>query len=200
MSGQRIAIIGPAMRCGMVAALLARQWVGLGRRLLVLADWSNESGEVLMRPGFARFHGEIGLDVPKGRPAFAYDVETEGGTVTLPFAPYGIANRGVAFHHFWTRANMLGDEVQLADYSLALRLHGTEQSDPSMIAGLPLETGLWVVRGDYAKALLKHASTDEGGTLESCDLVIDCGAEASSWSGRTIAIHAEASPPRRPGS
>ena len=199
MSRAIIAIRGPALRCAIIAALLARQWSGLGRRIVVKPDWSGEGGELLLRPGFARFHGEIRLDgkaLGDGRVAFAYDVDCGDGTVSLPFAPFGIANRGVAFHHYWRRAEALGEMAQLTDYALALALHEADRTpDKQLLARLRVEQGVWVGREAYARTLLAHSGVEEGGAGEICDLAIDCDAPHDDWIDNTLRLHIAADIP-----
>lgn len=199
MSGVRIAITGPALRCGIVAALLSRQWAGLGREIVVDAHWAAEDGEVLLRPGFARFHGEIDFNAvghTSCRPALAYDVEVGDDRVALPLTPFGVATRGVAFHHFWLRAANMGEGRPLSDYSLALRLHQAGKAlDGALIERLQIDSGLWVACNAYARALLEHAGVREVATTDSCEIVIDCDAREGGWVGNVIAICADGSIP-----
>lgn len=199
MSGARILVRGPAMRCAIVAVLLSRQWAGLGREIVVDADWGGESGEVLLRPGYARFDQEIGFDpegLPKMRPAFAYDVACGEQRISLPFSLFGMANGGVAFHHFWLRAQSLGETIPLAGYSLALQYHFAGSApDNALLARLPLEHGIWVAREAYVRSLLGSAQVHEAKVSGDCDLIIDCGAQEVRWNGDTIAVYVDTTLP-----
>ncbi|MEL7444636.1 MAG: tryptophan 7-halogenase [Pseudomonadota bacterium] len=196
MSDKRIAIVGPALKAGVIGAYLAARWAAPGQEVIIQPEAESESdGPLLLRPDHERFHAEIGLSraAQSGNPAFAFRVETSRGAVSLPFSPHGLTNGGVAFHHFWHRANSITEQPDLPDFSLALALEKALALPD--LAQVSLEAGWTVQRAKYATALLELAR--ENGAIisspeeaNSAHVVIDCRINSAEpgWSDGKVTV------------
>ncbi len=158
MSADRIIVCGPAVRVGIVGAYLAARWASEGRELVIVAEDEETDEAVLLRPGFERFHGEVGLapDTLSGAaPALATSVPTHDGVIEFPFSPFGMANAGVDFHHYWQRAGKVSEQPGLPEFSLALAL--ADKAERADLSKLPVAVGLRISRRAYSQALLSLA-------------------------------------------
>lgn len=181
MTVRPIIVRGPAMRVGIIGAYLAAKALSKGKEI-ILDPKAEDDGKVLLRPDFARFHAEVGIEAKvqgHAHSVLATTVRTHGGDVSLPFSPFGLANGGVEFHHYWKRASGLSQQPKLSAYSLALALEGRAHSTD--LSRLPLVVGARIDRSTYADLLLSEAQA-RGAKLMTGDvqsespdsLVIDC--------------------------
>jgi len=192
MSAQRIVVQGPPLRAGIIGAYLACA----GAKVIIALVGEEPTGSVLLRPELDRIHAEIGLKsqkLPGASKALGMMALVPEGPVTLPFSPYGMANAGVDFHHYWKRASALRSQPELGDYSLALALAG--KADRVDLSRLPLKVGTRLSRPTYAKALLELAQ-QSGAKVTTAfdpregDLIVDCGATDASpyWQGHRVRV------------
>lgn len=196
MSSRRILVRGPAVRAGIVGALVARRCAGPDCAVLVDAHAEPEGTmTMLLRPDWQRFHHEIGLGpetLGAARPAFV--TQPGDDRPAIPFAPFGMARGGAEFHHHWLRANTISEQPPLTEFSPAIAL---ERRTLSLLeAGqTAIDFGLTIPRDTYAEVLLRHASSLGAQPINGkadADLTIDCGTadQAGGWTGDTIAVGA----------
>ncbi len=203
MGAERIIVSGPLHRASLIGAVLTARWAGAGREVVIATDDELATGaKILARPGHQRLHAEIGLPeeaVMKqcaAQPVFAIEVATAEGSATLPFSPIGIARGGVEFHHFWARANALGLQPDLFEFSPAVSLNAVAaQVAPAMLARLQLPFGLALDAVAYCDLLIRLVRSSGGlivapAEAMEADLIVDCGLVEGSagWSGRTLKV------------
>ncbi|MCK0127640.1 tryptophan 7-halogenase [Erythrobacter sp. F6033] len=165
MTTKRILVSGDRLGVSVVGATLAKRWLGPGRELIIAASGSSASGdELLARPEMLGFHGELGLApdafmrAVDARPAFAWSAQTPGGTVSIPFSPFGVGRGGVEFHHYWQRGAGIQALPDLSDFSLSLALHDAGKAVPmQQLTQLPVQFGMALNREKYAGLLLQFA-------------------------------------------
>ncbi|MDJ0643153.1 MAG: tryptophan 7-halogenase [Erythrobacter sp.] len=195
MSSERILVRGSALPVALVGAILARRWSGKGKELVLAPEREGANAStVIARPDHKNVHAELGLAIEslaqgaEAVPVLAVATTCGTGQVSLPFSPYGMARGGTDFHHFWRRAIASGEQPDLAEFSLALRLDRAGGRLPlSTLAQLPLEFGLRMDRLRYIEVLSKRATSlgafiaDDAGT--DADLIVDCrvGSNRSGW-------------------
>jgi len=192
MSAQRIVVQGPPLRAGVIGVYLANA----GADVTIAVEGDEPTGSVLLRPELDRFHAEIGLDpfkLPGASKALVMVARVPEGPITLPFSPFGMANAGVDFHHYWKRANALRPQAELSDYSLALSL--ADNADRLDLARLPLKVGTRLSRPTYTTALLERAQQSGAKVANAFDpkegdLIVDCSASGKPplWLGHRLTV------------
>ncbi len=162
---RRIAIVGDGLPAALAAAYLAKACGPAGTEVVVIsASETGQTGDVVARPDMLRFNAELGIDPATlcqqgvASPLFAVEMHGGAGLILLPFAPAGIANNGVDFHHYWLRATQNGLANQLADYSLPLAFHEAKRGLAfESAASFKMPFGLRLDRAAYAQSLVNAA-------------------------------------------
>lgn len=163
---RRIAIVGDGMRAAMTAAYLTKACRGAGTKIGVISTGeAGVTGDVIARPSALRFNTELGIDPAKlcqqgiASPLFVADIPSGNGFVSMPYAPSGVANNGVDFHHYWLRASEGGFDSALRDYSLSLTLHSAKHGLAfESAASFNIPFGLRINRAAYAQLLVNVAT------------------------------------------
>jgi tryptophan halogenase len=209
-----IAIVGGGVAGWMTAAALANALKGRG--LLQLIETAADSPLDLAEaatPQLRAFHAGLGIDedqlVRETQATFKLgtsfaDWPRPGRRFFHPFGDYGTSIETVGFHHCWLRLRELGDETELAAYSLAavasaLGRFARPSPDPNSVMssfayGLHLDgeryldrmrahalaRGALARQPRFAGATLRaedgsiEALTLESGDRISADLFVDC--------------------------
>lgn len=124
----RMVILGGGTAGWMTAAAFARQWLAQGRNVTLIE--SEEIGTVGVGeatiPPIAAYNAMLGIDenafLRDTKATFKLGIEFEdwtriGHSYIHPFGQYG-AIGDVPFHHFWRKAQGLGDPGDLGEYCL----------------------------------------------------------------------------------